>query len=423
MRTYSRRGATRNDGYIPLESSSGPKVENVSDVETLTDDQCFLLYFITGIYFGPDLEEERPRKSALQRYAEGLPEYNSKHLAVSQMQTTVIESVYYYILRKADQCVAVKQNLLHHYIHGSLPNSVKHSSNYPQFDDLFPPKLHWHSQDGNQNDVIGNLVFLNNPATGFIKPVDVERFKTLTGLDDFLLDRGSAMRYAYMDNGVLHDVKVQENPTLDDSVQHVNVQCVNGVSGNRSYPDENGISNGTMPSSSSPCNAEPIPNSSTPTSQMATGSGDELDQGMVFLPSCPSKEEWSNLVGAIKCGFAVTGSPARGNVGPVLGLMDIGESEDSYLFRVALPGVRRDERDFSCEVENDGTVIIKGVTVTGERVFWKYSQAFEMQSRNLCPPGPFSISFTLPGPVDPQQFHGTFATDGILEGIAMKAKI
>lgn len=61
--------------------------------------------------------------------------------------------------------------------------------------------------------------------------------------------------------------------------------------------------------------------------------------------------------------------------------------------------------------------------MTGERRVERYSQVFEMRSQNLCPSGPFSISFKLPGPVDPQHFHGTFATDGILEGIAMKAKV
>ncbi|KAG8374346.1 hypothetical protein BUALT_Bualt11G0122200 [Buddleja alternifolia] len=145
------------------------------------------------------------------------------------------------------------------------------------------------------------------------------------------------------------------------------------------------------------------------------------EEGMIFLSCAPCKEEWSNMVASTKCGFAVSGSAATKNLGPVLGLMDIGESHDSYLFRVSLPGVKRDERDFSCEVESDGRVIIKGVTVTGERTVEKYSQKFEMQTQNLCSPGPFTISFTLPGPVDPLQFHGNFASDGILEGIALKA--
>lgn len=43
-----------------------------------------------------------------------------------------------------------------------------------------------------------------------------------------------------------------------------------------------------------------------------------------------------------------------------------------------------------------------------------------MQSQYLCPPGPFTVSFQLPGPVEPNQFTGTFGSDGILEGIVMK---
>lgn len=76
--------------------------------------------------------------------------------------------------------------------------------------------------------------------------------------------------------------------------------------------------------------------------------------------------------------------------------------------------------DFSCEVENNGRVSIKGITTVGERVVYRHSHAFEMQSQNLCPPGHFNISFNLPGPVDPHQFSGNFGTDGILEGMIMK---
>uniref|UniRef100_A0A7N2L337 Uncharacterized protein n=1 Tax=Quercus lobata TaxID=97700 RepID=A0A7N2L337_QUELO len=41
-----------------------------------------------------------------------------------------------------------------------------------------------------------------------------------------------------------------------------------------------------------------------------------------------------------------------------------------------------------------------------------------MQSQNLCPPGHFSISFQLPGPVDNQQFSGSFGIDGISEELS-----
>ena len=78
--------------------------------------------------------------------------------------------------------------------------------------------------------------------------------------------------------------------------------------------------------------------------------------------------------------------------------------------------------EFSCEVDTDGKVLIRGVTATGEKTVSRYSQMFEMQTQNLCPPGHFSIAFQLPGPVDPHQFSGNFGTDGILEGIVMKGK-
>jgi hypothetical protein len=76
--------------------------------------------------------------------------------------------------------------------------------------------------------------------------------------------------------------------------------------------------------------------------------------------------------------------------------------------------------DFNCDVEPDGKIVIKGVTTTGEKIVCKNSQIFQMQTQNLCPPGHFSISFQLPGPVDHQQFSGSFGIDGILEGIVKK---
>lgn len=78
--------------------------------------------------------------------------------------------------------------------------------------------------------------------------------------------------------------------------------------------------------------------------------------------------------------------------------------------------------EFSCEVEDDGKVLIKGVTTTGESTVYRFSQTFKMQSKNLCSPGEFSVAFQLPGPVDPQQFIGKFGIDGILEGIVMKQR-
>ncbi|XP_057763708.1 uncharacterized protein LOC130985004 isoform X1 [Salvia miltiorrhiza] len=387
-------------------------MENMSYV-LLTDDQHFLLYLIMGAYFAPDLKEGSPLKSALQRRAEGLGEYLANDLASSRINTTVMENVYYYVLRKAEPSVVVKQSMLLDYIHGSVPITLEGSVMHLQFDDLFPPMLHHRSECMDQHSTIDSIVLISNPQMSYLKPCDLERFKRLTGLEDLHLDCKTLVPHISVDDSALRNTMQQDN-----------VQPLDYIPGAETYPDGNKPSDSTMHFSYSSCDVilTLVSRGSTELSQITASSGKEIDQGMLFLPSCPTKEEWSNLVSSINGGFALTGSAARGHLGPVLGLIDIGEATDSYLFRVSLPGVKRDANEFSCEVGSDGAVIIKGVTVTGERVVEKYAQVFEMRSQNLCPPGPFCISFRLPGPVDPQQFHGTFATDGILEGIALKAR-
>ena len=140
---------------------------------------------------------------------------------------------------------------------------------------------------------------------------------------------------------------------------------------------------------------------------------------MIFLPS-DSSSEFSNLISQTKTGVALTGSAAMGKIGLTIGLVDIAESEDSYYFRVALPGVSRDEKEFSCEIEPDGKIMIKGATTTGEQTVCKHNQIFKMLTQNLCPPGHFTINFQLPGPVSNEEFNGNFGSDGVLEGVVKK---
>ncbi|KAH9754958.1 alpha-crystallin domain-containing protein 22.3 [Citrus sinensis] len=142
----------------------------------------------------------------------------------------------------------------------------------------------------------------------------------------------------------------------------------------------------------------------------------------IFIPSRPTKTEWAKLRAATKSGFALTGVATLGQVGTHVGKADVGESEDDYMFRIALPGVKRDDDEFSCTVDPTGKILIKGVTTTGEKSVNKFSQVFEMQTQNLTPAGPFSITINLPGPVDPQQFSANFGFDGILEGTVKKQK-
>ncbi|KAH7849898.1 hypothetical protein Vadar_024679 [Vaccinium darrowii] len=121
-----------------------------------------------------------------------------------------------------------------------------------------------------------------------------------------------------------------------------------------------------------------------------------------------------------RASIVLSGTARRGVTGPAVGAVDIGISEHAYFFRVALPGVRKDPGLFSCEIEREGKVHIHGVTSTGGRTVSRHSRVYEMKFQQQCPPGPFSISFSLPGSVDPRLFSPNFRSDGILEGVIMK---
>ncbi|TKY52202.1 Increased DNA methylation 2 [Spatholobus suberectus] len=370
----------------------------------------FLMYFIMGTYFGPDIKGETTKKSILQRVAEGLPPYTLDQLTNSFIKVVELERVYYHILRKSDKSLILKLTLLRRFFQGQAEGGGD-NANYPQFPDLFPPELHPQSRFKNRHKVIHNVVFINNPDSFYLKPEDVERFKRLSGVEELHVDRDAA--------------RLQLGTCFDG----IHVLSNTNMSVAKVEPDNNVQSCGDS------SEAQDRVHVVAPTSGAACGGGsnvnmasedesdpDRVGPAMLFLPSRPSEKELSDIVAATNNGFALTGSAAMGQVGPVMGLMDIGECEDSYLFRVSLPGVKRDEREFSCEVGTDGKVLICGVTTTGEKTVSRYSQVFEMQTHNLCPPGQFSISFQLPGPVDPHQFSGNFGTDGILEGIVMKGK-
>ncbi|GAV65361.1 HSP20 domain-containing protein [Cephalotus follicularis] len=146
---------------------------------------------------------------------------------------------------------------------------------------------------------------------------------------------------------------------------------------------------------------------------------ERVGPAMIYFPSNSPREEWEKLTGATKFGIALSGGAATGTVGPILRLMTLGESEDSFYFRVNLPGVSRDEKDFSCDIQPDGKILIKGVTTTGEKIVCKSGHIFRMMTQNLPPPGHFSMQFQLPGSVDPQQFTGQFL-NGVLEGVVKK---
>ncbi|TYJ12255.1 hypothetical protein E1A91_A11G337100v1 [Gossypium mustelinum] len=161
------------------------------------------------------------------------------------------------------------------------------------------------------------------------------------------------------------------------------------------------------------------PNDKSVSPEENTDDTETIGPAMIFLPSETTSEDLDSIVACTKHGVALTGAAATGTMGPIIGLVDIGVLEDSYYFRVSLPGVSPDKKDFSCDIESDGKVLIKGLTTTGEKLVVKNSQVFHMLTQNLCPSGHFTVSFELPGPVDPEKVTSCLA-NGLLEAVVKK---
>jgi len=289
-----------------------------------------------GTYFGPDLKEERTQKSALHRLAEGLPPYTSEQMVGSHIRASEIEQIYYFLTRKAEKSVVVKVPTLHQFIEGNYPCQGEEATGiYPQFPALFPPHLHPQTESLNHSRIIGNVVFLRNPAIFYIKQEDAERFKRLTGLEDLFVESSTAQ----LPNCPFEREELDEEDGEDVPIAKYYRGCqrkrrLNEILGSgKQRPHQVQQCNGARKSYKLAALQSSVRQLRT---EVTNG------PGMVILPSRPRREVLDRMVGVARNAYALTGSAALGGVGPVVGLMDIGESEDSYLFRVALPGVKRE---------------------------------------------------------------------------------
>lgn len=307
--------------------------------DTPNDDQCFLLYFIMGTYFGPHIKGEK--KSVLQRVAEGLPSYSRDQLTTSNIKVVELERIYYYILRNVDKSLTVKLPFLRRYFQGLEFGS---NCNYPQFPDLFPLELHPQYRFKSQYKIVESVVFIDSPEMFYLNHEDVERFKRLSGVEDFVVDKDAARLFNFFDGSGLRNrsvrkVGVNRNmplPELQSCSRSIASKKLNESDDFSELPHARVVT----PISCVPCDGD---------MEASEEKGDSEKVGpaaVLFLPSRPSKKEWSDIVAATKNGFGLTGGAAMGRVGPIIGLVDIGECEDSYLFRMSLPGVKRDESKF-----------------------------------------------------------------------------
>ncbi|CAN4121297.1 unnamed protein product [Withania somnifera] len=122
-----------------------------------------------------------------------------------------------------------------------------------------------------------------------------------------------------------------------------------------------------------------------------------------------------------KPAITVAGVAEKCAIAPPLGLVDIGSSENAYLFRVALPGIRH-KCNIKCDIQREGRVRMEGL-ITESESLKNSSKGYQMKVQQLSPPGPFTVSFNLPGPVDPRLCSSHFRADGMLEVIVMKYQI
>ncbi|KAI5412030.1 increased DNA methylation 3 [Lathyrus oleraceus] len=368
----------------------------------IVSDRKFLIDFIITTYLGPDVKSDNPKCSSLQRLFSGLPPYTSNDLGSSYVTISLLEKLYYYLLKNALPELILDLDMFHMYLKGKLdlPNS-EFSEGCQQFTNIFPLSLHQQIWYPDSFRIVKGVVLIDDPLVSLcVKDEDLDRFRSLTGVTTFKLDLSECLRVR------IHPRSSKESDNDNDN----DSGCVNneGSQSEKFQPECTrkyaGVDTPLM--SEFPNSASGNPSSNT----MCDSDG----PSMMPLLSLP------NIDNCVQdCSIVLTGTAKRAILGPSIGVVDIGISKVAYLFRVSLPGVKREYNQFSCDIESDGKVEIRGL-LSGGRTIEKQSRFFEMKTQQLCSPGPFTLSFNLPGPVDPRLFAPNFRTDGIFEGVVIK---
>ncbi|XP_024969076.1 increased DNA methylation 3-like [Cynara cardunculus var. scolymus] len=122
----------------------------------------------------------------------------------------------------------------------------------------------------------------------------------------------------------------------------------------------------------------------------------------------------------VKPSINLSGTAKDAKEAPPLGLVDIGESQRAYIFRVSLPGVCKPQCNVKLDVRVDGRVEIEGLVQDSDFFTNHASNKYKPKVQELAPPGNFNVSFNLPGRVDPRLVSPTFRNTGILEVVVMK---
>uniref|UniRef100_A0A1J3IIQ6 Increased DNA methylation 3 n=1 Tax=Noccaea caerulescens TaxID=107243 RepID=A0A1J3IIQ6_NOCCA len=445
----------------------------------LSSDQYFLVNFIMSNYLGPDVYSDEPRISASQRLAKRLPPYTSMHIGSSSLTVAQLQNLYYHVLRNAKSSLLVHPDMIYMYLKGYLPLSRV----FPQFTSFFPTNLHPQKKYSPSHEIVRGVVLIDDPSVAFISTEELQRFRCLSCLNDMKIDRfvslcplrvqldenrgteqevsqvtssGVVPNQEFNSSGELREnckrkneeeaaaslavcgisktsegisVDIQESQVTDqdcsrngEAISTVQETCkrkneeeeeeVEAAGGH----DVPGI-NRTPERFRETYRRKRFKNSSAKAKNKNGETGTERDKKdepkIPKLVPFPCEPEPAAVT---------TGTASAGAKGPSIGAVDIGVNKAAYFFRVALPGVCKDYGEFSCEIESDGKVVLEGLSTTGQKTIKRHSRVFEMKTRKLCPPGPFKLCFTLPGPVDPRLFSPKFRSDGTFEAVIIRQK-
>ncbi|KAH1051891.1 hypothetical protein AAZX31_08G183000 [Glycine max] len=377
-------------------------------VKPVSSDRKFLIDFIVTTYLGPDVKSHNPRCSVIRRLIAGSPPYISSDLGPSYVSVSFLERLYYYLLRDASPDLVLDINMFHMYLKGKLvlPTSDFITQEYSQqFTSFFPLDLHQQIWYPDSFRVVKGVVLVDDPSTSCIKEEDLNRFRSLTGVRTFKLNLSECQCFQL-------DCRSSKEGG-DNCMNKMPETFPNGGCQSEKLQQERKRKyiDGTPLKPKFPNVLPTKHNAKVEPSKKKCKSDGPTFMPLISIPDIGDCNGDSSLI--------LKGTARRGPFGPSVGVVDIGISKVAYLFRVSLPGVKKDFSQFSCDIESDGRVQIRGV-LTGGSTITKQSRVFQMKIRQLCSPGPFTLSFSLPGPVDPRLFAPNFRPDGIFEGVVIK---
>lgn len=320
---------------------------------TVISDRKFLIDFIIKNYLGPDVNSDNPRCSSHQRLISGLQPYSLNDLGSSYVTVSLLEKLYYYLLRNALPNLILDLNMFHMYLKGNLylPNS-EFSEGSQQFTTVFPLELHQQIWYPDSFRIVKGVVLIDNPVlSSCVKEEDLNRFRLLTGVDSFKLDVSECLcvriQPPLSDSDCVGKLSEESIPNEGCGLEKFRQEC------KRKYVDDGDTS--SMPEFPHIVDGDP-------SSDKTCESDGPSMMSLIPIPDIDDYVQDSSVV--------LTGTAKRGILGPSVGVVDIGISKVAYLFRVSLPGVKREFSMFLLFLFNQ--VPFSSFFIIFDYLYWKW---------------------------------------------------